>query len=476
MLDRSRSYVNVQTLVQRLSTENLTDESSVPAFERQLASFLGAPLTIATNQARAALLIGLKALGVEKGDEVIVQSFTYKGVIDVIIEVGATPIFVDNSLGNLNANVPEIEKKISPRTKVIMATHLFGIPCEIQEIRDLANRHSCFLIEDCAQCLGSRYGERLAGSIGDLAIVSFNYDKHMTTGEGGVLIVNSPDLIERVRTVAARYQRISHHDDCCYVYGLLVQHCATERDVYAKWITAYFGQDCCKNNPDIFRLVERLVKENATEGEIKKALIPHIHAEVEKLHPPPRLTIPKGFRNLLTQPVVQEAARIGRVIYDRVTVPPFAKIEQPHLLMGSVRGIAGQVALEYLPRINETRNRNTATFLKLLQDYPCFTPPKIPARATPAFLRLNVLNYSAHALPTIMEGAIAHGFELGNFQWAEPVHLTRPYMTRVAHNRKDLARSEFIAHHLINLPIHHYVTPHDIEEIAAFLGTFAETK
>jgi len=209
MLARSRSYVDVDAIVTHLASDEGKESENRHLFEKKFADYMHAPRCIATDQARAALLLALRALPLSRGDEIIVQSFTFWGVIDAILEAGGRPVLVDNSLEDFNADPKEIEKKITKRTRGIIATHLFGIPSDIRDIVSIADDHQVILIEDCAQCLGATYQGSMVGTFGDLSIVSFNYEKHLSTGEGGMLVVNNPDLIEAMEQETSTYQPAS---------------------------------------------------------------------------------------------------------------------------------------------------------------------------------------------------------------------------------------------------------------------------
>lgn len=216
MLARSRSHVDVDAIVAHLSSDEGNDPENIHLFEKKFAEYMHAPRRIATDQARAALLLALRAHHLSPGDEVIVQSFTFSGVIEAILEAGGRHVLVNNNLDDFNATPEEIEKKITERTRGIIATHLFGIPSDIDEIAVIASDHEVVLIEDCAQCLGATYQGAMAGTFGDLAIFSFNYEKHLSTGEGGMLVINNQNLIESMEQKAGTSQTASLFQEKCY--------------------------------------------------------------------------------------------------------------------------------------------------------------------------------------------------------------------------------------------------------------------
>jgi dTDP-4-amino-4,6-dideoxygalactose transaminase len=164
-------------------------------FEREFAQFVGVRYAVALANGTAALELALHALGIGPGDEVVVPSKTFIASASCVVRVGATPVVADIDPDSQNITVAEIAKVLSARTKAIIAVHLAGWPCEMEEILALAKARSLFVIEDCAQCVGARYKGRATGSIGDIAAFSFCQDKIITTGgEGGMLVTDSREL------------------------------------------------------------------------------------------------------------------------------------------------------------------------------------------------------------------------------------------------------------------------------------------
>jgi dTDP-4-amino-4,6-dideoxygalactose transaminase len=145
-------------------------------------------------------------LGIKKGDEVIVQSFTCRTAINPLLQAGAAVKLVDID-EDFRIPIDHLRKKISKNTRAIIATHLYGVPCNIDEISDLAREHDCYLVEDCAQCLGATCRGKKAGTFGHLAVFSFNLDKPISLGEGGMLTINDPGLADAAMAVKATVER-----------------------------------------------------------------------------------------------------------------------------------------------------------------------------------------------------------------------------------------------------------------------------
>lgn len=176
------------------------DESTedVTKFESELGAYLGVNDVFACNSGRTALYIALKALELKPKAEVIVPAYTCAIVIEVILRLGLEPIFVDVDPETYNIDPNLISRKISPRTKALIPIHLFGRPCEMDQIMEIAEKHGLYVIEDVAQALGAEYKKTKVGAFGDLAIFSFGIGKSMTSGEGGAVTANNKDLREGI--------------------------------------------------------------------------------------------------------------------------------------------------------------------------------------------------------------------------------------------------------------------------------------
>ena len=168
-------------------------------FERLFAAKTGHAGAVSFSSARMGLLLTLKAWGAGAGSEVIVPSLTCPIVPGVVVAAGARPIFADSDPDTFNMSFHDIEKKITPRTKAIVATHIEGMPCEIDKISELAKSKGIKVIEDCAQSLGALYNGRQAGSFGDAAYFSFAYGKQINTMGGGIVVTGDPELAQYLR-------------------------------------------------------------------------------------------------------------------------------------------------------------------------------------------------------------------------------------------------------------------------------------
>jgi len=171
----------------------------ISAFEKASADFCGVDHAIACSSGTTALHLALLALGIGPGDEVIVPAFTYVASVNAIRYCNAVPVLVDSEPATMTMDPAKIEGRITPRTKAIMAVHLYGQPVDMDPVIAIARRHGLFVIEDAAEAFGASYKGRKAGSLGDVATFSFFGNKIITTGEGGMLTTRDPRLAAQIR-------------------------------------------------------------------------------------------------------------------------------------------------------------------------------------------------------------------------------------------------------------------------------------
>ena len=174
--------------------------SEVERFENSLAQYLGNNYCIGVNSGTDALIFSLKALGIKKNDEVIVPSHTATATVSAVVSVGAIPIFVDIEDNYLNIDPIDLEKKISIRTKAIIMVHIYGHPCEITKIIEIAAQNKIYIVEDCAQSLGATHNSRQTGSFGILSCFSFYPTKNLGgIGDAGAVSTNNKELFEKIK-------------------------------------------------------------------------------------------------------------------------------------------------------------------------------------------------------------------------------------------------------------------------------------
>ena len=170
----------------------------VNQFEQNFSNFIGTNHGAAVSNGTVALHLALEALGIGEGDEVIVPTLTYIASVNAITYTGAKPVFVDSLEESWQINPEDVLEKISPSTRAILCVHLYGQACDMDALVRISNDHSLFLIEDCAEAIGTYYREQHVGTFGDVATFSFYGNKTITTGEGGMVLTNDETLYERL--------------------------------------------------------------------------------------------------------------------------------------------------------------------------------------------------------------------------------------------------------------------------------------
>ncbi len=173
----------------------------VKEFEQKMSATIGRKYGIAVSNGTAALEIAVQALGIGEGDEVIMPTFTIISCAMALTKVGAIPVLIDSDKHNWNMNVDEVESKITSRTKAIMMVHLYGLPVEVDKVFTLAKKYNLKIIEDAAEMHGQTYCNKPCGSFGDISTFSFYPNKHITTGEGGMVVTDDEELAERCRMI-----------------------------------------------------------------------------------------------------------------------------------------------------------------------------------------------------------------------------------------------------------------------------------
>lgn len=173
----------------------------VKAFEEQFADRVGRGHGIAVCNGTAALEAAVAALAIGPGDEVILPTFTIISCAAAVLRAGATPVVVDCDPLTWNMRADLVAEKLSPRTRALLVVHIYGLPVDLDPLLELAAAHGLFVIEDAAEMHGQSYKGRPCGSFGDLSVFSFYPNKHITTGEGGMIVTDNPALAERCRSL-----------------------------------------------------------------------------------------------------------------------------------------------------------------------------------------------------------------------------------------------------------------------------------
>ncbi len=181
----------------------------VERFEKEFAEYIGVDYGTTVSNGTVAIHLALLTIGIQPNDEVIVPSFTYVASANPIVYLGAKPIFVDSKADTWQIDETKVRERITEKTKAIIVPHIYGYPGKMDEIRRICEQNTLFLIEDCAEGIGSEYDGRKVGTFGDLSCFSFFGNKTITTGEGGMVLSNNKELIDKARHI--KDQGMSRH-------------------------------------------------------------------------------------------------------------------------------------------------------------------------------------------------------------------------------------------------------------------------
>lgn len=195
----------------------------VDRFEAEFETYLSVGKATTVSNGTVALHLALHALGIGAGDEVILPTLTYVASANAVAYVGAKPVFADSNIDTWNLDLESVVSKITPKTKAIMAVHLYGNPCDLEGLVEICKLHNLYLIEDAAEALGSKYKGDYVGTFGDIATFSFFGNKTITTGEGGMIVSNNVELIERcayLKSQAVSKTREYWHDEVGFNYRM----------------------------------------------------------------------------------------------------------------------------------------------------------------------------------------------------------------------------------------------------------------
>lgn len=243
----------------------------ISQFENSFSDYLGIPYSTAVCNGTVALHLALLALGIGKDDEVIVPTLTYIASVNAISYTGAKPVFVDSLDTTWQMNPDEILLKITSKTKAILAVHLYGHSCDLNRIVEIAKLHKLYLIEDCAEALGSMYNNRFVGTFGDIATFSFFGNKTITTGEGGMVVTNNFEihkLVNKLKGQGLSGDKEYWHDIIGYNYRMtnicaaigLAQIERIDRILYLKKQLAYTYMTNLDSNKFSFHLESDNIK------------------------------------------------------------------------------------------------------------------------------------------------------------------------------------------------------------------------
>jgi perosamine synthetase len=268
-------------------------------FEAAAAKCAGVGFAAAVNSGTSGLHLGLEALGIGAGDEVVTTPFSFVASTHAIVHAGATPVFVDIEPDSLNIDPRRIEAALTPRTRALLPVHVFGRPAQMNAIRDIAAARDLVVIEDACEAIGAEAGGRRAGGLGDVGVFAFYPNKQVTTGEGGVVVSERRELIDRVRALRNQGRNQGRSEDDWYEHG------AVGWNYRLSELAAALGV------VQLSRLEQILTRREAVA-----------HAYRERLSDDPRLELPapdpSGARTSWFVYSIRLRAPLGRTERDRV--------------------------------------------------------------------------------------------------------------------------------------------------------------
>ena len=274
--------------------------SYVTAFEESFAKYCGVKYGVAVCNGTVAIHLALSALGIGKGDEVIIPSFTMIATAFAVCYTGAKPVFIDADKDTWNIDVAKIEDKITSHTKAIIPVHIFGNPCDMDTICSIAKKHNLYIIEDAAEAHGAEFAGKKTGSFSDIASFSFFANNNLTTGEGGMVVTDNEDYYKKCKyfknmCFPVDAPRVYSHDDIGFNYRMSNLHAAiglaqTEKadeyrtmrinnaHLYKKYLTDCPGIVFQKDQKNALNVhwMNAVVINSAEYGHTKDELIEHL--------------------------------------------------------------------------------------------------------------------------------------------------------------------------------------------------------
>jgi len=194
----------IKDILLGISTNRLKRGEYTKKFEKQFAKYIGTKYAVAVNSGRLALFLVLKSYNLKKGDEIILPAYNYYVIPKIIHLLNLKPVFIDVDENTFTLNPSLIQDKITPKTKAIILTHIFGQPCDMKKILPIAKKYNLRIIEDCAHALGSEYNGGKIGSFGT-GIFSFEVTKHINTFGGGMIVTNNDSIYKKIKSEINMY-------------------------------------------------------------------------------------------------------------------------------------------------------------------------------------------------------------------------------------------------------------------------------
>ncbi|AEF17899.1 Glutamine--scyllo-inositol transaminase [Thermoanaerobacterium xylanolyticum LX-11] len=295
----------------------------VPEFERRFAEFLNVNHCVSVQSGTAALHMALYELGIKDGDEVIVPAITFVATVNPIVYCGATPVFVDVDKDTWNIDPREIEKAITPKTKAIIPVHLYGNPCDMDKIMEIAMKNNIYVIEDATESLGALYKGKMTGTIGHIGCFSFNGNKVITTGGGGMISLNNEEWASHIRFLVNQARDIAqgyYHSEIGFNYRMTNLEASLgiaqlERlQEFLEKKRMYF-----ELYKEIFNGIEEITVQKEYEGAESSAWLPSVKIDCKKVG----MTIPQ-----IQDELKKRGVPTRRIFNPIVDFPPYKEYKK----------------------------------------------------------------------------------------------------------------------------------------------------
>ena len=423
MISRSRPYLDPIAVFRILESD--VDEFGGEHFRRAFQRRIGAKACWLTHQGRDALTILFRAIRLSPGDEVIIPNLICSIVVDTILSFRAIPVLVDINADDFNLSVLDVEAKITSKTRAIIALHLYGIPCDISRLKHVAERHQCVLIEDCAQSVNSTVDGQPVGLFGDFSIFSFNFDKPISLGRGGALVVNNEDHIEEVKKCMNKIEPVPVDEELSILRELLLQFYLTDSKQYHRFLPTDFSHGLFQ-----IRWIRNIVY-TAIEDRNLEAL----HPIVTKLN---WISKYQKFRRHLW-PGSEESTYSPR-------------------RMNFIRASLGLTQLESLKEIQKIRNDHAQAYHTQLAGSPLISLPTIGEKNAVNYLKFTICSKHSISRKTLVGSAGEIGIEVDFNNWQYVISEQYQNKKRVKVDPSSLLSSTSKVKEILHLPVHQDVS------------------
>jgi dTDP-4-amino-4,6-dideoxygalactose transaminase len=403
----------------------------------------GAGHYLATHRGTTALDLLFHHLPLQPGDEVVMSAITYVGVANSVLRAGGTPVLVDVAPGRLMAGARELATGISHRTRAVIATHLFGVPCAAPAIRELADRHRLLCVEDCAHALGVTIHHQPVGSFGHASVFSFGFEKHLTTGRGGALLINDA----RAFATEPRLPACTREMDLEMLLGAWLEFKGSD-PAHCKrpFRLDRAGHEALQDHPRL----RRLLMDAAARG-----------------HRPNDRLLRACWKTILARRHLVDAWRRPKA--GRRSVPERTSEAPPSFALGDLRAAIGRHEMTRLPDACRHRRRVSDQLATCLRDWPGghVAPDITQEGAQPLHLPLLFADPARAALVT--DRALTQGIVIGPSPWGIPLQHYPLLAGRVRLATPSLPASEQAMQRLRLVPLHAGVNDEVLARIVSLI-------